>query len=114
MAINASLRIPALVFLIATALHVSGCAWGLIYTDVTTPFTRNMDKTPSSGTRGQSGSTLLSEPLTGAGVRAEWASYGIGDAALSNGLTAADFADVEYISILGGLYQKTIIQVYGK
>ena len=102
-------------FIIISALAslLTACTYGFIYTDVVEPLTINMTQTKMASDVGESGSHTLKEPVTGYGIRVEWASYGIGDTALRGDLDSIHYADVRYRSILGGLWQRRSVQVYG-
>ena len=50
----------------------------------------------------------------GLGLSAEWNSRAIGDAARRAGLTQIYFADMHTFSILGGIWKKQTVQVWGK
>lgn len=93
---------------------LSGCAYGILYTDVTEPLTLDMNKTPYAPASESSSSTQIKEPITGLGLRAEWAGYGIGQAARRGGLERIYFADVRNEMVLGGIWQRTTVIVHGK
>ncbi|MCB0334856.1 MAG: hypothetical protein KDD62_01080 [Bdellovibrionales bacterium] len=46
-------------------------------------------------------------------IAAEWRSRAIGDAAKVNGLDEIYYADLKKMSILGGLYKRETVQVWG-
>jgi hypothetical protein len=108
-----SARLPWLLAL-APMFWLSGCTYGLIYTDVTLPLTLNMH----GQTRGEAVATgehtIIKEPVTGAGVRAEWASQAIGAAAKRGNLTSICYADTRSRSILAGLWEAHTVMVYGE
>ena len=56
----------------------------------------------------------LKEPISGFGLRTQWGSRAIGDAALTAGLETVDYADIRTMSILGGMWRKDAIVVYGR
>lgn len=93
---------------------LSGCTYGFIYTDITEPSTRNMHRTAVAPDAASSSRTVLKEPLTRLGMRAEWSGFGIGQAAKRGALADIEYADVRRRSILGGLWEKTTIEVYGR
>lgn len=61
----------------------------------------------------QGGTQTLKEPLSGAGIQVEWASRGIGDIAKTNELANVHYADLHTVSILGGLWKRVRVEVYG-
>lgn len=99
--------------LLATWL-VAGCGGpGFLYTDITEPLTIDMDGTrraPDSATGRQ---REIRDPLTGGGIRAEWAGYAPGQTARDGGLQAVNYADVRRQSVFGGIWRTTTALVYG-
>ncbi len=105
------LWIPLIFFI---GLTCAGCSRGLIYTNVTVPLVTNMDKTPR-GTRLVTIDTRgMKEPVTGIGINAQWNSRAIGDAAKQFGLRRSYYADMNTFSILGGIWQKQTVRVWGE
>lgn len=93
------------------ALVMPGCVSGWIYTDVTVPVVTNMENTPRNSRRVE----LSSHDVRFRGVTwAEVNSRAIGDAAKQHGLKVIHFADMRTISVLGGLYRRRSIQVWGE
>ena len=94
------------------ALLLAGCTTpGLLYTDITQPLTRDMDRTPRAEAFAANGSNAFREPFTR--VRAEWSGYGLGKAAREGGIDVVHYADIRRQSILLGLFSRTTIEVYG-
>jgi hypothetical protein len=97
---------------IPLALLLTGCTTpGLLYTDITQPLTRDMNRTPRAEAFAANGSNAFREPFTR--VRAEWSGYGLGKAARQGGIDVVHYADIRRQSILGGLFSRTTIEVYG-
>ena len=94
-------------------LLLTGCAYGLLYEDITEPLTIHMEKTAIMPYSAQGRTILVKEPVTQAGVRAEWSSYGIGDVARNAGFCTADYADLRTQTILGGVWKSTKVIVHG-
>ena len=92
----------------------SGCMQGLIYTNSTVPLVINMNNTPVGNKSASISSKQLKEPVSGLGISAEWNSRAIGDAAKRSGLTQINFADMHTFSILGGIWKKQSVQVWGE
>ena len=108
--LNSSLK----VFCLSCLLQLTGCVKGLLYTDVTLPMTENMHNTPITITKARSSRSAIQEPLTGAGLKAEWANYAIGKTAKNNGIKTINYADLHTKSILFGLWEAKTVQVYGE
>ena len=105
----------SLLFLICLFYAIcSGCMQGLIYTNSTVPLVVNMNHTPVGNKFATASSKQLKEPVSGLGVSAEWNSRAIGDAAKRSGLTQINFADMHTLSILGGIWKKQTVKVWGE
>lgn len=96
------------------AVLLSGCTAGFLYTDITRPLTTNMHSTPRSIDRGKARTSELREPITGINIKAEWASRSIGDAMSNGALENGEFADIRTVSVLGGLWKRQTVVVYGE
>ncbi|MCC5794240.1 MAG: hypothetical protein JJT85_05825 [Chromatiales bacterium] len=104
------LRLP----LAASLLLLGGCTTpGFIYTDVTVPLTVDMQETPRATTQGRGSQVTIREPITRIGVRAEWDGFAIGRAARETGIDVVYYADLRRQSVLGGLWGRTTVVVYG-
>ena len=99
--------------LLLLAFFCSSCAPGFLYTDITVPLTENMYCNQTEVLKVKGNTQELKEPFTAAGIRAEWASYAIGDVAKQNDLQVVSFADERIFSILGGLYRSRTVMVNG-
>lgn len=95
-------------------LFLSGCAPGFIYTDVTRPRCKNMRQTIIGSKTVSNGAKQFSIPVTRVDLSAEWDSKAIGDVAKANGLTVVCACDERKLSILGGIWRKEEIIVYGE
>jgi hypothetical protein len=96
------------------AVLTGGCSSpGLLYTDVTRPLTLDMRETILTPDFALGTQNVIREPLTRAGLTAEWASQAPGLAARANGLDAINYADIRRQSVLGGLWARTMIVIYG-
>lgn len=109
-------RLP-LLFLAGTLL-LSGCGpgplVGMAYTNVTYPYSKDLDRTPAALTaKGSGGITEIREPVTGYGITAQMNSNAIGEIARKHGIKEVDFADQKEVSILGIWTTRSII-IYGK
>jgi hypothetical protein len=93
---------------LALAVGLAGCSPGLIYTNVTIPLDRNLDKTTAQPLTGESDWKTFAYI-----VRFDWDSAAIADAAHAAGIKEISYADLEIFSILGIWQQRTAI-VYGK
>jgi hypothetical protein len=100
-------------FILMAHLVGTGCTSGFVYTNVIRPLSTDMDQTPLGGKTFAINSKRIQEPLTGFDLSAEWDSRAIGDAARNGGLTTVYFADLQTISVLGGLWKQQIIRVRG-
>lgn len=86
---------------------------GLLYTDVTRPLTLDMQETVLTAGFAVGIRNAFREPITRAGLSAEWNSGAPGQAARAGGLEAMHYADVRRQSVLGGLWGRTTIVMYG-
>jgi hypothetical protein len=102
------------VFLISIlALHLTGCTVGWVYTDTVEPYCADMDSTPVS--QKSSGSSIKTFNIPRVpGARMIWSSNAIADAAAKEGIQTVQFCDKKRFSILGGLWGKESIVVYGQ
>lgn len=95
------------------SLSLQGCTYGFLYSDTVVPVDRNMTRTLLGSTSGSEETKQLQDPFV-TGVKVEWGSRAIGDAAKRTGVEQIEFADMHTISVLGGLYKSSTIIVYGK
>jgi hypothetical protein len=100
--------------LILTLVASSGCAPGFIYTNVTTPYCKNLRGTELGSGEGVGSTKKISLPTGRIDFTAEWDSRGIHDVAAANGILEVMGCDQRRLSILGGLYSSRHINVYGR
>jgi hypothetical protein len=100
--------------LLSVLFFASACTNGVIYTRTTRPLVRNMNHTARASEKVYGNSQLIKEPISGSGVSIEWASHALGDVAKKEGLYQIHYADIETLSILGGIYRKKTLIVYGE
>ncbi len=108
----------ALAVLAATVL-LCGCSRlgrdpvsGYLYTNITVPYSVDLDNTPVSDLQGKSSVLRIREPLTDLGVYTELNSNAIGDIARKNGLKKVYFADLETFSLFSVWRTRTLV-IYG-
>jgi hypothetical protein len=92
--------------LLSLCLLLPGC--GLIYTHVVIPLDINADDAPVQEINGRSDWKTFQYF-----VRVDWNSSAIADAAHAAGITRIYYADLEILSILGGLWSQQTAIVYG-
>ncbi len=92
-------------------ISVQGCTQGLLYTHTTEPFTNDFRSTQNnSNAKNGEGSTKHIDIQ----LQAKWDSNGIGEIAKKNGIDEVDYADIETISVLFGIWEQQYVHVYGK
>lgn len=104
----------------------SGCYHGFLYDSTTEPIVTNVrgikisesgEKVRKSTLRGLQMAELSTEqfrePVTSLRISAEWKSRAIGDAVKRFGMNEVYYADLHRFSILGGLYKRDTIRVWG-
>ena len=95
-------------------LLCSSCAPGFIYTNTVRPFCTNMRNT-ELGTKVAKGASYRAKvPTSSLDLTAEWSSRAIGDIAKQNNIETINFCDKKTISILGGIFRKEQMIVYGE
>lgn len=100
--------------LLAGICFIAGCSTpGLLYTNITLPLTVDMNSTRRAPDSAAAIQRIIREPLTGAGIRAEWSNDAPGDKARIGGLERVSYADVRSKSVLGGIWGSTTVLVYG-
>lgn len=98
---------------LTSLLLISACAPGFLYTHITRPLTTDMVDTPRGTATGHAATMQLKDPITRIRLSAEWRSRSIGDAIEKGQLAQAYYADLRTVSILGGLWSKREVVVYG-
>lgn len=96
-------------FLIA----LSACAPGFIYTDIVRPECTDMRGTTLGTKEGRSGAFKVDIPTSRIEITAEKGSKSFGDIAKANNITTFYSCDERTISILGGLFRKEEMILYG-
>ena len=111
------MRLGFLVTAAATTLFLAGCISmrapvqppvGLLFTSYKAPLSVNYDETPVCEKRGEA-STLCVRDVIFTGLTLAWGKAGLDDAARAGGLTTVEYADYEYLSILGVFGQFKVI-----
>ena len=100
-------------FCLFLLLYFSACTRGLIYSDTTEPITLNMKTTAVGTENAELSSFHIQEPITRMRISAEWNSRAIGDAAKQTGLDKIYYADMRTQSVLGGIWRRETIIVWG-
>ncbi len=114
MATEGSLRrLTVTLALASVAVTQAGCAPGLLYTDVTKPFCKNLRGTPLGEVAGEGSSKKLEIPTTRIDVSAEWDSRAIGDIAKEHGIETIRGCDARTQSYVLGIWSEDSIIVYG-
>ncbi|RMD79454.1 MAG: hypothetical protein D6820_08260 [Lentisphaerae bacterium] len=122
-AADTSLPHLALLALFLMAISLSGCTVvgiirnpgepsGMIYSHFRQPLTHDLKHTPVVSSSVSGGIIHVEEPVSGYGIRAEFASNAIGEIARRHGLERVLWADFEYFSLLG-IWEEKIVHVYG-
>jgi len=96
-----------------TVCSASGCTRGFLYTDITSPLVTNMKRTMVGTTSAKLSSKQVTMPLVQGSLSALWNSRAIGDAAKQQGITTIYSADKRTVSVLGGVWEKQTVIVYG-
>ena len=73
-----------------------------------------MRSTPTATSVARGGTYKVEIPVTRIDMSAEWNSRAIGEVAKRQGIETVYFCDQRTLSILGGIYRKREIIVYGK
>jgi hypothetical protein len=95
-------------------VFLTGCAPGFIYTDITRPECRDMRGTKLGSLSAGGGAKQVNIPITRVDLSAEWDSKAIGDIAKANGISVVYSCDERTLSVLGGIWRKEEILVYGE
>jgi len=102
-------RLAGLALAASLGGSLTGCVAGLIYTNITVPLDLNLEVTPVDARNGKSDWKTFYYV-----VRVDWDSAAIADAARAGGLTEIHYADMEYLSILLGVWEQRRAIVYGR
>lgn len=88
--------------------------YGLIYTNVKSPLTRDLNNTPVPDNLARKGKIIeIREPFTGLGLNARMDSNAIGEIARKHGIKELYFADQEYFSLFG-IWTSHTVRLYGR
>jgi len=93
---------------------ICGCSRGFLYTDMTSPLTTDMDRTKVATKSTELRSDEIKIPLPRGGISTAWNSRALGDAARQGGLKSILYADEHTFSVLGGIWRRRTITVYGE
>jgi hypothetical protein len=103
------------VLLSAVGASLSGCVYGFLYQDTVMPLTKNSTNVPVSTVAGEGSTVELQEPFSGYGLWVEWGSHrGLGDVAQRQCVDLLSHADIRRERILGGVWKRTTVTVYGQ
>ncbi len=106
-------RIVVLFFL---ALHIAGCSRsgpGLLYTNLTQPYSTDFKNTPAGTRQCILKAHRIKEPVSGYGVTLEWSTNQIQSAAREAGIEKIRYIDVQTLSFLMGIYSRRELIIYG-
>ena len=110
MVIKRSFLFLILPFLICS----SGC--GLLYTNVTRPYSRDFNNTPVGSKKGTVSAHKVQVPLfpvTSSRLSAEWDTADVNKAAREAGITTIYYADVHTLGFLFSTYRRSTLIIYG-
>ena len=92
----------------------TGCSSpGLIYTNITSPYTTNFNNSPVGSKICRVNAHRLKEPISRVGVSGEWSSKIIDNAMNEAGMTNCYYVDVKTLSLLLGTYRRKTLILYG-
>jgi len=94
---------------LAFALVLGGCTYGILYTRTVMPLTINQRETPVTGTEGQG--EIKHIQLSYFGIM--WDDAALGDIAREKGMQELYYADLEYLSVLT-IWRQYTVHLYGK
>jgi hypothetical protein len=102
------------VYLILVSITLGGCAPGFIYTNTITPYCTDLRGTKLGSNTGKGSTKRVSIPVGQVDLTAVWSSRGLHDAAQSHGLKTINACDEHMVSVLGGIWRRQEILVYGE
>ena len=109
-----ALAVAAAMLIFLTGCSSTGPLYGLVYTRVTYPLTRDLNVTPVPKTLpGDAKIIEIKEPFSGLGINARLNANAIGEIAKAHGLKTLYFADQEHFSILG-IWTSHKVILYGQ
>lgn len=99
----------------ASAIALTGCsAPGFLYTDIVMPYTLDMNRTSAGSRRITIDEYRIREPVSGYGIYALWQNRDVQAAAKQANMSRIHYADRRIFSILGGIYRKRSLIIYGE
>ena len=99
-----------LLFLLVSVL-LNGC--GILYTNITEPYTTDFNNTPVGSTKCTIRIHKIREPITGYGISAEWDVKTISEAMKKAGMKEVYFADIQTLTLLLETYRMRTLILYG-
>jgi len=100
--------------LLALLILCSSCtARGYLYTSVVKPYCKDMRSTKVGTKTGKGAFYQVKIPTSNFDLTTQWNSKAIGDIARANNIETIYFCDQKLVSVLGGIYKKEQIIVYG-
>jgi hypothetical protein len=102
------------VFSLLGVLLLTGCApFGLIFTNTVVPYSKEFKGTQVGTKRCVINNYQVKEPVTGFNLYAEWSTSFILDEARKAGIKDIYYIDKKTLSILGGVYKRESLIIYG-
>jgi hypothetical protein len=95
-------------------LCLNSCTPGFLYTDITTPYCKDLRGTPLGSVKGKGSSKRVSIPFGRVDMAAEWDKRGIHDIANRYGMNKVYGCDQRLVSVFGGIWRKQEVIVYGE
>lgn len=95
-------------------LLLTGCASGLLYTDVVVPYSTNFHDTQVGTKRCEIKAYKIREPVTRMGLSAEWDTNLVRRAAHEAGIERIYFAERRTLILLFNIYRRNSLIVYGE
>jgi hypothetical protein len=102
-----------LVILGLVTIMQCGCTTGFIYTDTISPYCTNMRGSSMGTISSKSGTKQISIPVGRIDLTAIWSTRGLHDTATLANLKQIHGCDERIFSLLGGIWRKEEIIIYG-
>jgi hypothetical protein len=99
---------------VSALVQLSGCTYGLLYTNVHRPLSTNMNSTVVQGDSTTSENQGVSLPLGRINLSARWSNQAIGEAAQQAGITNIHYLDLHTVSVLLGIWGYSEVTVVGE
>lgn len=103
-----------LIYLMLVSIPLGGCAQGLVYTNTVTPYCTDLRGTKLGSNTGTGSTKRVSIPVGQVDLTAVWSSRGLHDAAQLHGMKTINACDEHMVSVLGGIWSRQEIMVYGE